>query len=100
VADGVGGWSEVGVDSALFSRRLMHNAHKIAETEQEFEPYEILKVSIYYNDDNNKHHKTTHRLPTTTNLSINPTSNTTINTEILRTNHHEEGNDETFLVVF
>eukprot|EP01102_Stenamoeba_stenopodia_P013687 TRINITY_DN4473_c1_g3_i1.p1 TRINITY_DN4473_c1_g3~~TRINITY_DN4473_c1_g3_i1.p1 ORF type:complete len:497 (+),score=120.43 TRINITY_DN4473_c1_g3_i1:77-1492(+) len=45
VADGVGGWSEVGVDSALFSRRLMHNAHRFAETEQLFDPYEILEKS-------------------------------------------------------
>lgn len=31
VADGVGGWAEIGIDSGLFSRELMHNANSVLQ---------------------------------------------------------------------
>ncbi|ORX50899.1 protein serine/threonine phosphatase 2C [Hesseltinella vesiculosa] len=42
VADGVGGWSEVGVDPALFSWTLMNNAASAAKSEKQLDAHHIL----------------------------------------------------------
>jgi hypothetical protein len=38
VADGVGGWSENGVDPSMFSQALMYHAHRYCETSWAGEP--------------------------------------------------------------
>jgi len=45
VADGVGGWSEVGVDPALYSRGLMESAKEGYDKFQKKDPLEILQYA-------------------------------------------------------
>ncbi|KAI7907699.1 phosphatase 2C-like domain-containing protein [Cokeromyces recurvatus] len=47
VADGVGGWSLVGVDPALFSWTLMNNAAMIAKNEKSIPAQQILDTAFY-----------------------------------------------------
>ncbi|CAO3598816.1 unnamed protein product [Absidia cylindrospora] len=46
VADGVGGWAEVGVDPALFSWTLMNNAAAVAKDETSPDAHHILDVAF------------------------------------------------------
>ncbi|KAI8075165.1 phosphatase 2C-like domain-containing protein [Gongronella butleri] len=46
VADGVGGWSEVGVDPALFSWTLMNNAASAAKADKQLDAHNILDVAF------------------------------------------------------
>ena len=47
VADGVGGWIEMGIDAGAFSRELMSNAKKFASDENSLIPGDIL-ASAYF----------------------------------------------------
>ncbi|ORE05292.1 protein serine/threonine phosphatase 2C [Rhizopus microsporus var. microsporus] len=47
VADGVGGWSTVGVDPALFSWTLMDNAAMIAKHEKVIDAHQILDAAFH-----------------------------------------------------
>ncbi|OBZ89198.1 Protein phosphatase PTC7 [Choanephora cucurbitarum] len=47
VADGVGGWSSVGVDPALFSWALMDNAALVAKTEKSIDAHQILDIAFH-----------------------------------------------------
>ena len=42
VADGVGGWQDMGVDPSLFSWSLVNNAHQLAESGKVTHPLDIL----------------------------------------------------------
>lgn len=42
VADGVGGWSEYGVDAGMYSRRLMHQASELVRRSGETDPLGLL----------------------------------------------------------
>ncbi|KAG0166806.1 Protein phosphatase PTC7 [Apophysomyces sp. BC1015] len=46
VADGVGGWSDVGVDPALFSWTLMNNAASVAKDENSVDAHHILDAAF------------------------------------------------------
>ncbi|KAI8337935.1 phosphatase 2C-like domain-containing protein [Chlamydoabsidia padenii] len=47
VADGVGGWADVGVDPALFSWTLMNNAAAAAKHETSLDAHHILDVAFH-----------------------------------------------------
>ena len=47
VADGVGGWIEMGIDAGAFSRELMNNAKDFAKKEDSLNPGDIL-ASAYF----------------------------------------------------
>ncbi|RCH80322.1 Protein phosphatase PTC7, partial [Rhizopus stolonifer] len=47
VADGVGGWSTVGVDPALFSWTLMNNAAMVAESQKAVDAHQILDGAFH-----------------------------------------------------
>ncbi|EIE89445.1 hypothetical protein G6F46_009056 [Rhizopus delemar] len=47
VADGVGGWSTVGVDPALFSWTLMDNAAMVAKNQRVVDAHQILDRAFY-----------------------------------------------------
>jgi len=48
VADGVGGWGDIGVDPALYSRSLMEGAKLAAETPSPRDPVEIMAEGYQY----------------------------------------------------
>jgi len=43
VADGVGGWAEVGIDPALYAQKLMESAKQAIEEKNFYEPLQILQ---------------------------------------------------------
>lgn len=48
VADGVGGWGDIGVDPALYSRALMEGAKMSANSSQQREPVDIMQDGYQY----------------------------------------------------
>jgi len=51
IADGVGGWTDLGIDPSLFSRSLMQNAKEAVDLQQIRDPLEILTQAY----ENTKH---------------------------------------------
>merc|ERR1712100_924081 len=47
VADGVGGWVELGIDAGMFSRELMERSHNFVKTENEVDPANILHHAYF-----------------------------------------------------
>jgi protein phosphatase PTC7 len=47
VADGVGGWVEMGIDAGAFSRELMGGAEKFAINENSLDPYAMLNSAYF-----------------------------------------------------